>query len=185
MRLLAVSAALLLLCYPFAVYFGIHWLEPGTLGLVVAAVWALRALVLARTPQRRMLIASGCALVALGVWWLNSEKLLLLFPAFIHLGGAALFAGSLRYPPTVPARLAAREYGWPLPPPVLWYTTWVTRIWVVFFLINALVATVLALRGSREAWVLYNGFLAYVAVAALFAGEYAFRRLVFRRRHSL
>lgn len=185
MRLLAVSAALLLLFYPFAVYFGIHWLEPGTLGLLVAGLWALRALVLANTPQRRALIACACALVALGVWWLNSEMLLLLLPAFIHLAGAALFAGGLFFPPTVPARLAAREYGLPLPPPVLWYTTWVTRIWVVFFLLNAAVAATLALRGSRELWVLYNGLLAYVAVAALFAGEYAFRRLVFRRRHSL
>src|SRR5690606_27017397 len=108
-----------------------------------------------------------------------------LFPALINLAGAAVFAYSLLFPPTLPARLAARDYGEVLPPPVLCYTTWVTRLWVVFFLLNGLVAAMLALFASRELWMLYNGLLAYMAVAALFAGEYAYRTLVFRKRHSL
>lgn len=185
MRLLAVSAALLLLGYPFAVYFGIHWLQPGVLGLIVVAVWTLRALLLAKTAQRRWQLGGLCALAALTLWWLNSETLLLLLPAGIHLGGAALFASSLRYPPTMPARMAARHYGLPLPPPVVAYTTWVTRIWVAFFLFNALLVTGIALWGSREMWVLYNGLLAYFAVGALFIGEYLFRQCVFKRRHPL
>lgn len=185
MRLLAVCAALVLLLYPFAVYFGGYWLQPRTLGLLVAAVWMLRAIVLAKSHRQRALLIVACALVALVLWRLNSELLLLLFPAFINLAGAAVFAYTLLFPPTLPARLAARDYGEVLPPAVLCYTTWVTRLWVVFFLLNGLVAALLALFASRELWMLYNGLLAYMAVAALFAGEYAYRTLVFRKRHSL
>jgi 3-hydroxymyristoyl/3-hydroxydecanoyl-(acyl carrier protein) dehydratase len=52
----------------------------------------------------------------------------------------------------------------------------VTLVWTVFFLLNGLLALALALGGDLKAWTLYNGFLAYILMGALFAGEFLYRR---------
>ncbi|HEY7885094.1 MAG TPA: hypothetical protein VIC08_09130 [Cellvibrionaceae bacterium] len=185
MRWLAALAAVLFLLYPFMVYLGSRWVEPRTLGLIIAGVWMLRAIVLAKSRGQRLLLIGACVLVALLLWLLNSELLLLLLPALISLAFAAVFGYSLIYPPTLPARMAARDFDGELPPPVLWYTTVVTRVWVGFFLANAAVSAYTALFTSRELWTLYNGFLAYVAIAAMFVIEYSYRRWIFMRKHNL
>jgi len=56
------------------------------------------------------------------------------------------------------------------------YTRQVTRIWCAFFAVNALIAAWTALWATREVWALYNGFFAYLAMGALFAGEWILRR---------
>lgn len=185
MRWLAALAAVLLLLYPFMVYFGTRWVEPRTLGLIIAGVWMLRVIVLAKSVGQRLLLLSACALAALLLWRLNSELLLLLLPALINIAFAAVFAYTLLYPPTLPARMAGRDFDGELPPPVLWYTTVVTWVWTIFLLANAVVATYIALFASREWWALYNGFLAYLAIVALFVLEYSYRRWVFMRKHNL
>lgn len=61
------------------------------------------------------------------------------------------------------------------------YCRTVTWVWCGFFSLNAVVATTLALAGTRETWALYCGVLAYVAIGGLFAGEYIVRKVRFGR----
>ncbi len=56
------------------------------------------------------------------------------------------------------------------------YTRRLTLVWCVFFICNGVVATYTALFATREAWTLYNGFIAYGLMGALFFGESLVRR---------
>jgi uncharacterized membrane protein len=50
-------------------------------------------------------------------------------------------------------------------------------LWCAFFALNAGVATFITFTGTIEAWTFYNGFLAYILIATLFAIEYGFRQI--------
>ena len=56
------------------------------------------------------------------------------------------------------------------------YTRRVTLAWCAFFVVNGAIAAWTAVYSSREAWVLYNGVIAYLAMGTLFAGERLLRR---------
>jgi uncharacterized membrane protein len=99
------------------------------------------------------------------------------YPVAISLATAAVFAVSLRYPPTIVERIARlREPD--LPPAGVAYTRQVTRVWVGFLLANAAVSFWTARWGSLDQWALWNGLLSYLAMGALFGGEYLVRRMV-------
>lgn len=188
MRGFGLLVGLLLVLYPLLIYLGIHWLEPAVLGLVLVLLYMVRVLIRARSPwQRGLILLAGVALGAL-LWYANSELLLRLLPAGINLALAVYFGFGLVYPPTLPTRIAALQHGVPLdelPPPIWRYTTGITRMWMSFFLFNASVSAFTALVGSRELWALYNGLIAYGLVGVLFAAEYAYRRLIFFKKHGL
>jgi uncharacterized membrane protein len=106
----------------------------------------------------------------------DSELVLLLYPAGMNLALAGLFLVSLAKPPTIVermTRLAGREPSARAEP----YMRVVTAVWAGFFLINAGVSGTLAMFASTSVWALYNGLLAYIIIAVLFAGELLVRRL--------
>ena len=51
------------------------------------------------------------------------------------------------------------------------YTRAVTWVWCGFFAVNGAIATWTALYADWPLWTLYNGLIAYIAIAVLFAGE--------------
>lgn len=59
------------------------------------------------------------------------------------------------------------------------YCRAVTVVWTVFLALHLLV-TAGTVFVSREAWAFYNGFLAYVMMGLLFAGEWMIRRRIRR-----
>jgi uncharacterized membrane protein len=54
------------------------------------------------------------------------------------------------------------------------YTRKVTQAWCLFFLINGSMS-VMSIFYSEEWWVLYNGFIAYILIGLMLAGEYFIR----------
>ncbi|WP_041524075.1 COG4648 family protein [Gilvimarinus agarilyticus] len=185
MRFLGVIVALILLLYPPLVYFGTQWFEPRWLGLIFACAYLLRLVLVARLWWQRSLLVATMVLGAALLWWVNSETLLKLLPAGINLGLAGYFGCTLWYPPSIPTRVATLEYNGNLPPVVERYTVAITRLWCGFFIVNAVIALVTALFFSREVWALYNGLLAYIAIGLVFALEYAYRILIFHKKHAL
>lgn len=115
MRWWALIAGAILLVYPLLVYWGMNWLEPRFLGLILVSVYALRLFVVTRNPALRWLLVLGILAAGAAFWWLNSELLLKLVPAFINLALAGAFAYTLVYPPTLPARMALLEHGFMTP----------------------------------------------------------------------
>jgi len=94
----------------------------------------------------------------------------------------SLFAASLFQEQTIVERLA-RRVDPDLPPSAVHYTRRVTQAWCVFCLANTIV-TLLCIATSEEAWAIYNGFIAYILVGLMFAGEWLIRRRVMKRARA-
>ncbi len=184
MRWLALLFAAALLLYPLFIYFGSRWFEPRYLGLIALGFYLLRLVVVTRQLVVRVAVLGASALLAVTIWWLNSETLLLLVPASINALMAVVFGYSLYNPPTIPARVAQRFEG-ELTPEIERYTTQVTWVWLGFFCVNGSIALATALWASQEFWLLYNGCIAYGLTGLLFAVEYIYRQLVKAKHNAL
>jgi uncharacterized membrane protein len=178
--------ALRWLIYPLAIFFGLQIFEPR----YVAILLGLALLMRQHRPAGRLLsglsrinlVVPVVLLTLAGTTALtNSEMLLRLYPAAVNLGMLLLFGLSLKYPPSMVERFA-RTSEPDLPLAGVTYTRRVTQVWCGFFIANGGIATHTALNSSRETWALYNGFIAYLLMGALFAGEWLFRRRRLARR---
>jgi len=169
------KAALLLLAlaYPLAVFFALgRGFSPKALSILLI----LAALVQFNSQKVKMLrnVFVGCAaLLVAGLWYFGDDVFLQLYPVLVSLSVLAVFAFSLRHPPSVPemfARLRHRD----LPPQAVAYCRKVALLWCCFLAANAAVALCTVFL-SREAWTLYNGLVSYLLMGALMAGEYGYR----------
>lgn len=170
MRLASVLLAALTLSYPVLVYFLLQ--HHGARALVLPlAVLALARWVL----KREWIWGVAVLLLALATLLTNHSLPVKLYPAIVSLSFLAVFGYSLVKPPSFVERIARlREPD--LPPQAVRYTWRVTFTWCVYFVLNAAVASGLALWGTDRAWALYSGGLAYVAAGLLFAGEFLVRQ---------
>jgi len=172
-----VTLVVLALGYPFAVYYGSGSLSPRWFALVLGGVWLVRLL----TPGQRiwpmaLVVLGFCAALAV----LDQPALLHWYPVLINVVLLGMFGFSLYHGMPVIERLARLSEP-DFPPHAVHYTRVVTKIWMLFFLANGLVAAGLTLWASREYWLLYNGLIAYVLMGVLFAGEWLVRHRVRRR----
>lgn len=108
-----------------------------------------------------------------------------IYPVAVNLSLLALFSFSLLSPPTAVFRLATlqdkslREAG-PERDKAERYCRKVTIVWCCFFALNAGISLCTALFASAIVWSVYNGFVSYVLMGALFLGEMIARRRVMR-----
>jgi uncharacterized membrane protein len=163
-RLPAIAVSIAALMYPFGVYLAAgrvapHWLLSAMCLLPVARAASTR-------DVRWLGVAAVTAMLALGsVYAGQSHQMLKFYPVVVNAGLLAMFAASVFYPPTVIERLA-RLAEPDLPPEAVRYTRRVTQVWCGFFVLWA----------SDVVWALCNGFLSYVAMGLLFAGEWLVRQ---------
>jgi uncharacterized membrane protein len=182
MKLLAAALALL---FPFLVYAGLQRFSARAIAL--AAGGALLARAVARARGEVGPVLRGLLLPALLVGGLlglaailDEARFLLALPVLVNASLLLAFARSLRSGPPLVERFARMESG-DLKPEEVRYCRRLTWIWCGFFASNGAVAGALAAAGSLEAWTLYNGLIAYLAIGLLFAGERAVRAWRFRR----
>ena len=124
---------------------------------------------LARTAFR---LVGAVALVWL-LYFLRANVWLRLYPAAVVAIALAAFAASLFRTPLV--EVLARRMGETLDARGVAYCRKVTIAWVVFLSAH-LAVTVATAFASHEVWAFYNGFLAYLLMGAMFAGEWLVRR---------
>ena len=168
------------LLYPFAVYYGIeHW-SPRVFATLLGALWLARALTSAPKAHGERLLAALALVFCASLWLLDSSALLRWYPVLINLCLLSIFALSLHFGPPVIERLA-RLTEPELPPSGVMYTRRVTQVWCCFFLFNASLASCLTLWAPLSWWTLYNGFIAYILMGLLFAGEWLVRQRVRER----
>jgi len=129
----------------------------------------------------RWAVIGAIILAAIAVW-ANMLLPLKLYPALVSCVMLAVFAYSLRFPPTVIERLALLREPI-LHPRVVFYTRRVTQIWCVFFVINGAIAFVTAWWASEAVWLLYTGFISYILMGVLFGGELLYRPRFKRLNH--
>jgi uncharacterized membrane protein len=175
-QLLKVVVIILTIGYPFMVYWGLQHYSAAKLLPLLLALLALRWLVGNRPGERPVLIAILAIVLTVAFTW-GHQIGLKFYPALVNLGLLVLFAGSLLSPPSFVERLARlREPD--LSPAGVIYTRRVTLVWCIFFIVNGSVAAATALWASNEIWVLYNGFIAYLLIGTLTAGEWLVRQRV-------
>ncbi len=173
---------LLFALYPILIFAGLQFLDPRTVGAAVLVTLVVRyrrntLRLVADLSSWQWLALALPPILGLAVIATNSETLLRLYPASISASMLILFGVPLLRPPTMVerfARLSEPE----LSPTAVRYTRQVTQVWCLFFVLNGTIAIYTALAASREAWALYNGFIAYILMGTLFAGERAVRRRV-------
>jgi uncharacterized membrane protein len=179
-RVSTILAVSITIFYPLAVWLGEGRVEPRLLAglLLLAGLSRLPAL---SANQSICCLGGIMALVWVAIW-ANGVFALKLYPVFVNFALFAGFAYSLFVPPSMAERLARlREPD--LPPQAVAYTRRVTQVWCGFFIVNGAAAFITALYASSALWWFYNGFVAYLLVGLLFAGEYCVRRCV-RRRYN-
>ncbi|AHF90658.1 DNA gyrase subunit B [Opitutaceae bacterium TAV5] len=183
-RPLDILTALALILYPVAVYAGLNAWGVGTLAPLLLAMFVLR--LLRSRPKAPVffpvaaLLALAGGLLALLSWTLKQSGWLLWYPVAASLVLLGLFGWTLLRPPSFAERVA-RLADPVLPPAAVVYTRNVTRIWCVFFFVNALVALGTCLSGDLRLWTLYNGAISYALVGLLAGCEWLVRRKLRRR----
>ena len=173
--------AVVVLLYPLAIFIGYGRVDARVLAGVLAVVGVLRYAT-TTGPFRRASLAAALVLAAAVVAF-DRALPLKLYPLVVSGGLLAVFAWSLRHPPTVAERLA-RVHEPDLSRAGVAYTRRVTEVWCVFFMINMGISLATALWGSVAAWSLYNGVIAYLLMGLLFAGELLVRRRVMQASHG-
>lgn len=170
----------LLLAYPFTV----HFAGPAAaLALLAALAAYVASSFFVEHPVRWLLPPLAAA-----AGWLagpEADELLYLPPIAINLALCWLFGRTLaRGRRPLIARFAALEQG-TLTNELASYARLITWLWTLLFALAALASVGLTLSGNRDAWSLFTNFINYGLVAALFLGEYGYRRLRFRNyRHQ-
>ena len=175
-RLRGASTALvvlLTLAYPFAVAFGLGRVAPHWFALALVGLALLRAAVSGQAMW--WAAAAGAVLLAAfsvaGQGWLPLK----LYPVLVNAVLLLVFGASLWQGPPLVERLARlREPE--LPPEGVVYTRRVTQAWCLFFTVNGSLAAATACWASTATWTLYNGFIAYLLIGAMFGGEWWLRR---------
>jgi uncharacterized membrane protein len=167
------------LIYPLAVWLGQGQLEPRFLAGLLVLV-GLTRLPMPKIGQARRWWIGGTLLLFILAVWSNLLLPLKLYPVLVSAAFLGAFAYSLISPPSMVERFARmREPD--LPAEAIGYTRRVTQVWCVFFSLNGAIALMTALWASPATWMLYNGFIAYLMMGLLFAGE-SVVRWRFKRR---
>lgn len=180
----AIAWVLLAIFYPVVVYFSSTLWEPRRASLVLlgilAAIYTLQRLAGGPAKPGPMSKIPLVAIATLGLGAvLKNEGFARLVPVLINAGMLALFASSLRGPMSMVESFARRQDP-DLTPEKVEYCRTVTIVWCGFFVLNIAVTLVLAWAAPVEWWAVYTGVLAYIAMGALFAGEYIVRKARFR-----
>lgn len=169
--------------YPFVIYFGRNHLSPQSMALILLALLCLRAAVLGwKDSTSKWLLLIGI-LANLLTFFFDGLIGLLWYPTAINIAMLVMFGISLYHPPTFIERLARLSEP-VLPEHAIAYTRNVTKVWCVFFLLNACISAWTVLGASTETWAFYNGFVSYLLMGTLFFVEWVIRYF-FRKRHAV
>lgn len=186
MKPFTILSALLLLAYPFAVYYGLNQWGIGVVAGGLAILFLLRVIGGNKTRLRELkyiawLSGGAGLLLALLAFVFKSSSWFTYYPVMVNLLMLGLFAQSLWQKESLIERFARLQEP-QLPDYAVRYTRNVTKVWCLFFIINASVALVTTFM-SMSVWTLYNGLVSYLFAAVLFACEFAVR-LIVKKKHE-
>lgn len=180
-KLVTALLVVLTVLYPLGVYLAMGHVAPQWLAVLLVLLAMLRAVM---TRQRFWwAVAGGAAVLAAAAWWQGDALAVKLYPVLVNAVMLAVFAASLRYPPSVVERLARLSEP-DLPPSGVRYTRRVTAVWCFFFVGNGAIAAYTAAFSTDAVWALYNGLIAYGLMGCLMGAEWLVRQRV-RRRDAL
>ncbi len=179
-KYLVFVSSLIIIIYPFAVYWGVSSLGIGSSALIIAGLFLIRFFfppvfnnISRNINIIRILTMAGFALAILS-WVKHDAQWFRYYPVAVNSFFLMLFGYSLFKPPSVIERLARFKHP-DLPEQGVHYTRKVTFVWCVFFLFNGFAALYTVIASTFKIWAIYNGFISYLLIGALLLGEYCFR----------
>lgn len=182
------SVLLLACAWPLSLHYAIVFAAPEWSARVTATAIALGAVIWATADGRAAAAILAAAIAALlGATLLYVPRVLLFAPpVMINAALAVFFGASLRIGREPVISVFARlEQGGVLPPDLARHARSVTWIWALLLAAIATLDMALAIWASLETWSLFTNIVDYALIAALFIGEYFYRRVRFRHyRHA-
>lgn len=176
--------SLVAMAYPFIVYCSLDRVRPRYFGLLMAALFLMRWKGQGSLSQGGIMVLAPASVVFfLAVGLANDDILLLAYPVFVNALLFLVFFLSYLRPPSIVEKLARLRKP-DLPPKAVAYTLKATLAWCLFFAGNGMAAAATLWWGDRWLWSLYNGFLAYLLMAAFAGAEWVVRKR-FKKRHGL
>ena len=159
--------------YPFAILFAIK--SGGGLA-AVAAVLFVAAIAGLFFNGQKILFLCGMCVIAAAVAFRRAE-FAKLYPVAMNFTVMSAFGLSLFKKPLV--QIIGEKMHGKLPPRGVLYARKATIAWALFmlFLTACSAATLFA---SDEVWAVFNGFVSYILIAAMFAIEYIARKRFFK-----
>jgi uncharacterized membrane protein len=178
-----IVSAVFFLGYPFVIYLAYTRLGARGLGVLLLALYGLSMLLRVRGSRAEIgrvgrQHAPLALLIGLAIATGNRTVLLLL-PLLVSLYLLWTFVASLRSGPPMIERFA-RIVEDDLPDFTLPYCRGVTVVWCVFMAANSVCIAALAFAAPLSWWALYTGFVFYLLMGSLLAGEFVVRKLWFR-----
>lgn len=168
-----------LAAYPFIIYFGLSSFSSHVIGAFIAVIFTIRLLLSWRgrevIKQQRWLAVAGLTLAGLAL--LRQEPAWFkCYPLFVNSVLFVVFSMSLRESQPIIERFA-RLGSKTIPEAARPYFIKLTKIWCVFFVLNAAVSAWTIWGADLKTWTLYNGFISYLLMAALLGGEWLYRKV--------
>ena len=162
------------ICYPFVIFL---FPENKSILIVMIGICILRALSVT-SWQRVSWIA--LSLVFLIYFLVGLKELAYLYPVFINLLFCIIFFLSLRSEAIITQ--IARKYeeirGGILDSKAISYTRNLTKIWILFFIINGLISFCLIFLEDKIYWTIYCGVVSYILIGILFIVEFLYRKFI-------
>lgn len=175
--------ALLTLTYPFAIYVGLDYFGVRGASLLLISLLGLRLIFTAKrndASSSKILFAVMLVFIVV-IFSLESSLGLKFYPVLINIILLGTFAYTLTTPVSMIERFA-RLTEPNLDANGVIYTRKITLVWCLFFFLNSLASAYTALFTSLKTWSIYNGFIAYLIIGAIFVIEYIVRFFVKRAR---
>ena len=195
--------------YPLAVYFGKNI---GAISGIMALAWGIKAFLSHKSHSTNKTLSSIFALLfgiiflkeVLGEFWgefLSNfgifgglsglceahTSIVYFYPICVYLLLLCVFALSLKGEALI-TRFAMHSHGVQtqseLPKYVISYTRTLTKIWISYFGLSAIIAFALALLEEKLYWSLFCGGICYVALGLLFGIEWIYRTYYFIPKHK-
>ena len=188
MKLLSILSAIVLLAYPFAIYYGLNQWGIATVAGVLGGLFLLRILGGNKARLRELkYIAWATGLVGISLTVLalvfKESSYFTYYPVCVNLLMLLLFLSSLWQEETLIERFA-RLQDPDLPDYAVAYTRTVTKVWCCFFIINGAIALITRFI-SLDIWTLYNGLISYLFAGCLFAIEWLVRLHIKRKNNDV
>ena len=182
---LKILITILVILYPVFVYAGLEYLSVEYLGLFIVLLLFLRLFLLRDTLDYKWVAITIVGIVLAVIAMFSSDPITIkLYPVFINLTLFGVFSFSLFKSQSIITKLAIKMSKESLPSYAVAYTWYVTLVWTIFFVINAIISALTVFITDVDIWALYNGFISYVLIGGLMSVELLVRFLVKRHYES-
>lgn len=179
---------MVLLAYPFAVFYGLNEWGVSVVAGLLAVLFILRVIGANQARLRELKYiawvsgSAGIVLTVLALMFKNSTWFTY-YPVIVNIVMLIIFAQSLWQKESMVERFARIQEP-ELPDYAVSYTRSVTKVWCLFFVVNGGIALATTFM-SLQTWTLYNGLLSYLFAGTLFALEFIVRMIIKRKNEKV